>query len=139
MTTLTELLKEIATDWKENQTNSLLHWDVRSEIPNETPDENKNLLAVLHINGKSEVVKGNKTFEVDVALTGQILIGEYGNEKVLNEVKELELFVSSWCKEKHYTNILDAVMIEAMSETNEVSIDGVYLSFNLPMTFIVQL
>ena len=139
MTTLTELLKEIAEDWTKNQTSSLFHWDVRHEIPNETADENKNLLAVLHVNGKSEVIKGNKTFEVDCSLTGQVLIAEYTNEQVLNEVKELELFVSNWCSEKHYTEILDAVLIEAMTETNDVSIDGVYLTFNLPMTFIVQL
>lgn len=134
MTTLNELLEELASELN----NRLTNWDVLAEIPNDEILENKNMIAILHMTENEEVIKGNKTFRLDLAMTGQIMLKEYEKQFIVEQVKELEQTVATFCKELHYSEILHCVLIEGTSNLIEYGTSDIYMNFTIPFELIVQ-
>lgn len=134
MTTLNELLEELAKELNSRLTN----WEVLAEIPNNEILENKNMIAILHMTANDEVIKGNKTFRLDLALTGQIMMQEFTKEFIIEQIKEIELTVANFCKELHYTEAKDCVLIEGTSDLCEYGQSDIYMNFTVPFELIVQ-
>lgn len=116
----------------------MLDWDIRGEIPNEEIDETKNAIAIFHLNNQDEVIQGNKTLKLDVALTGQIIFGNLTKEEVIEELKELEITVNNYFSDISYRNVLDAVLLECNVGLLEFGTDELYLNFTIPLEMYVQ-
>lgn len=134
MTTLNELLEALAKEINSRLTN----WEVLAEIPENEILENKSMIAILHMTENVEVIKGNKTFQLDLSLTGQIMLKEHEKQFIVEQVKELEQTVASFCKELHYSELLDCVLIEGTSELIEYGTSDIYMNFTVPFEIIVQ-
>lgn len=134
MTTLNELLEALASELN----NRLTNWEVLAEIPENEILENKNQVAILHMTENDEVIKGNKTFRIDLSLTGQIMLKEHEKQFIVEQVKELEQTVATFCKELHYSEILDCVLIEATASLIEYGTSDIYMNFTIPFELIVQ-
>lgn len=134
MTTLNELLEELAKELNSR----LKNWEVLAEIPENEILENKNQIAILHMTENDEVIKGNKTFQLDLSLTGQIMLKEHEKQFIVEQVKELEQTVATFCKELHYSELLDCVLIEGTSELIEYGTSDIYMNFTVPFEIIVQ-
>ncbi len=138
MTNLNEALNQIAVDLKKNQPESTFHWDIRGEIPNEEIDENKNLIAILHLKTQDEIIPNNKTMRIFADLSGQILIREYSNETIKKEVAQIEEYIQGFISSLYFYEVQDALILEANSSMIETATDEIYLTFNLPLEFVIQ-
>lgn len=134
MTTLNELLEELAKELNSRLTN----WEVLAEIPENEILENKNQIAILHMTANEELIKGNKTFRLDLSVTGQIMLKEHAKQFIVEQVKELEMTVATFCKELHYSELLDCVLIEANCSLVEYGASDIYMNFSIPFELIVQ-
>lgn len=138
MTTNTELLNELAAQIPYNPSADL-EWIIRGELGNDEIETDKSLIAVLHLVGQNEVVQGNFTLALDLALSGQVLIGTGTISDLRKEVEKLYNSVASWVRDFSYTAVLDAIVIEGkMSGNLESGVDGLYYTFSMPITLIVQ-
>lgn len=138
MTTNTELLNELAAQIPYNPSADL-EWIIRGELGNDEIETDKSLIAVLHLVGQNEVVQGNFTLALDLALSGQVLIGTATISDLRKEVEKLYNSVASWLRDFSYTGVLDAIVIEGkMSGNLESGVDGLYYTFSMPITLIVQ-
>lgn len=138
MTTVNEALNYIAEELKKKQPESFFYWDIRAEIPNEEIVENKNLIAILHLKSQEEIIHKNRTMRLYADITGQILVKEYSNDIVRNEVKLFEEYIQNFTSSLGYTEILNVIIIEANSGLIETGSDSIYLTFNLPLEFVIQ-
>lgn len=138
MTNLNEALNQIAAELKKNQPESIFHWDIRGEIPNEQIDENKNLIAILHLKSQDEIIPNNKTMRIFADLSGQILIREYSNETIKKEVAQIEEYIHGFISTLNFYEVEDALILEANSSMIETATDEIYLTFNLPLEFVIQ-
>lgn len=134
MTTLNELLEALASELNSRLTN----WEVLAEIPENEILENKNQIAILHMTANDELIKGNKTFRLDLSVTGQIMLKEHAKQFIVEQVKELEMTVATFCKELYYSELLDCVLIEATCSLVEYGTSDIYMNFSIPFELIVQ-
>lgn len=138
MTTNTDLLNELAKSIPYNPS-SELEWIIRGELSSDEIDTDKSLIAVLHLIGQNEVVQGNYTFSLDIALSGQVVIGTATITDIKREVEKLYNTVAEWLREYKYTEVLDTVVIEGkMSGNLESGTEGLYYTFTIPINLIVQ-
>ena len=138
MTTNTDLLNELAKSIPYNPS-SELEWIIRGELSSDEIDTDKSLIAVVHLIGQNEVVQGNYTFSLDIALSGQVVIGTATITDIKREVEKLYNTVAEWLREYKYTEVLDTVVIEGkMSGNLESGTEGLYYTFTIPINLIVQ-
>lgn len=138
MTTTTDFLIAIANELTETQPESAFRWCIRGEIPNEEIDENKNLIAVLHLTAQDEVIPRNKTLRLSCSLTGQVLVGEYTVEAIKREIELLELHFNEYLLDAHFKEVEDAILIEANANGVETSTENLYLNFSIPCEIVAQ-
>lgn len=138
MTTNTDLLNALAAQIPYDPSASLA-WIIRGELGSDEIETDKSLIAVLHLIGQNEVVQGNFTLALDCALSGQIIIGTATISEIKKEVEKLYNSVALWLKEFRYTEVLESVVIEGKPSGNlESGVDGLYYTFTIPFTLIVQ-
>ena len=138
MTTNSELLNRLAEHIPYNPSASL-EWIIRGELGSDEVETDKSLIAVLHLISQNEVVQGNFTMQMDLALSGQALIGTASISELRKEVEKLYNSVAVWLREFRYTEVLEAVVIEGKHNGNlESGTDGLYFTFTIPFTLIVQ-
>lgn len=138
MTTNTNLLNEICASIPYDPSANL-EWKIRGELSSDDIETDNSLIAVLHLIGQNEVIQGNFTMSLDCAISGQVVIGTATISDIKNEVEKLYNTVAEWVKGYNYTEILDAVIIEARMNGNlECGIDGLYYTFTIPINLIVQ-
>ena len=138
MTTNTELLNELAAQIPYDPS-AELEWIIRGELATDEIETDKSLIAVLHLIGQSEVVQGNYTLALDVALSGQAIIGTASIYDLRKEVERLYNSVAVWLRGFRYSEVLDAVVIEGRPNGNlESGVDGLYYTFTIPFALIVQ-
>lgn len=138
MTTNTDLLNALAAQIPYDPSASLA-WIIRGELGSDEIETDKSLIAVLHLIGQNEVVQGNFTLALDCALSGQVIIGTATISEIKKEVEKLYNSVALWLKEFRYTEVLDSVVIEGKPSGNlESGVDGLYYTFTIPFTLIVQ-
>lgn len=138
MTTNTDLLNELAKSIPYNPS-SELEWIIRGELSSDEIDTDKSLIAVLHLIGQNEVVQGNYTFSLDIALSGQVVIGTASITDIKREVEKLYNTVAEWLKNYKYTEVLDSVVIDGNISGNlESGAEGLYYTFTIPIDLIVQ-
>ena len=139
MTTVRSFLKKIAFELSEQQPiDSNRDWDFRAEVPTDEIDENKTLIAVLHLTSQNEVVKFNHTLALDCSLTGQILIGEMTQAEVMDEVQEIWVAVQEYLLDVSMMPVEDAILLQATTGGVETGVDGYYINFSIPITFYAQ-
>lgn len=139
MTTITSLLKAIAAQLEEQQpSDALRKWMIRGEIPSEEVDENKTLIAVLHLNSQEEVVKFNYTFRLNCSLTGQILINEMGQSELIDEAHKIWVTLNEYLRTLQMKSIEDTIVLQAVAHGVETSIDGYYVNFSVPIEIYAQ-
>lgn len=136
--TTTDFINELAKYINDNQPESLFTWDIRGEIPEDEADDNKNLIAVLHMLTQQEIIKGNYTYKLELALTGSALIGEYAKIDIINEVAALGNYLIQEAQKLTYADIGGVIIIEASPQLVQTSADGVYINFNIPLEVICQ-
>lgn len=138
MTTNTDLFQELARMIPYNPA-SKLEWVIRGDVSSDEVENDKSLIAVMHLLSQYEVVKGNFTMQLDCALSGQVIIGTATTSEIKKEVEVLFYSVMAWLKELHYTPVLDAIVIEGKHNGNlETGIEGLYYTFTIPFRLIVQ-
>lgn len=138
MTTNTDLLNALAAQIPYDPSASLA-WIIRGELGSDEIETDKSLIAVLHLIGQNEVVQGNFTLALDCALSGQVIIGTATISEIKKEVEKLYNSVALWLKEFRYTEVLESVVIEGKPSGNlESGVDGLYYTFTIPFTLIVQ-
>lgn len=138
MTTNTDLLNALAAQIPYDPSASLA-WIIRGELGSDEIETDKSLIAVLHLIGQNEVVQGNFTLALDCALSGQVIIGTATISEIKREVEKLYNSVALWLKEFRYTEVLESVVIEGKPSGNlESGVDGLYYTFTIPFTLIVQ-
>lgn len=138
MTTNTDLLNTLAAQIPYDPSASLA-WIIRGELGSDEVETDKSLIAVLHLIGQNEVVQGNFTLALDCALSGQVIIGTATISEIKKEVEKLYNSVALWLKEFRYTEVLEGVVIEGKPSGNlESGVDGLYYTFTIPFTLIVQ-
>lgn len=138
MTTNTDLLNALAKQIPYDPSASLA-WVIRGELGSDEIETDKSLIAVLHLIGQNEVVQGNFTLDLDCALSGQVIIGTATINEIKKEVEKLYNSVALWLKEFRYTEVLESVVIEGKPSGNlESGVDGLYYTFTIPFTLIVQ-
>lgn len=138
MTTNTDLLNALAEQIPYDPSASL-GWIIRGELGSDEIETDKSLIAVLHLIGQNEVVQGNFTLALDCALSGQVIIGTATISEIKKEVEKLYNSVALWLNEFRYTEVLDSVVIEGKPSGNlESGVDGLYYTFTIPFTLIVQ-
>jgi hypothetical protein len=139
MTTVTSFLKEIASELSAQQpADSIRKWDFRSEVPNDEIDENKTLIAVLHMTSQEEIVKFNHTLRLYCSLTGQILIGEMTQEEAMEEVQKIWLTIQEYLMPISMKPVEDAILLQATTGGVETGVEGYYINFSIPIDFYVQ-
>ena len=138
MTTNTESLNALAQQIPYDPSASL-EWIIRGELVSDEVEHDKSLIAVLHTTAQSEVVEGNMTLRLDCSLTGQAIIGTAPLSALRLEVERLYNTVATWLRDFRYTEVLEAVVIEGKPNGNlETGVDGLYFTFSIPLTLIVQ-
>lgn len=138
MTTNTDLLNALAAQIPYDPSASLA-WIIRGELGSDEIETDKSLIAVLHLIGQNEVVQGNFTLALDCALSGQVIIGTATISEIKKEVEKLYNSVALWLKEFRYTEVLESVVIEGKPSGNlESGVDGLYYTFTIPFSLIVQ-
>lgn len=138
MTTNTELLNALAASIPYNPS-AALQWIIRGELATDEVETDKSLIAVLHLTAQDEVVKGNYTYSLDCSLSGQALIGTATITELRAEIEKLFNTVVEWLKSFKYSEVLDAVVIDASISGNlESGTEGLYFTFTIPLNFIVQ-
>lgn len=139
MTTVTSFLKKIASELSAQQpADSIKKWDFRAEVPNDEIDENKTLIAVLHMTSQNEVVKFNYTLHLNCSLTGQILIGEMTQEEVMEEVHTIWATAVEYLTPISMKPVEDAILLQAVTGGVETGVEGYYINFSIPIDFYVQ-
>lgn len=138
MTTNTDLLNELATQIPYDPS-AELEWIIRGELGSDEVEHDKSLIAVLHLTGQNEVVQGNFTMSLDCSLSGQAIIGTATLSELKNEVEKLYNAVAVWLRDLHYKEVLEVVLIEGkLNGSLESGVDGLYYTFTIPITLIVQ-
>jgi hypothetical protein len=129
------LTKHIAQELQSQVDN---FWILRGEVTNEEIDENKNGIAVIHVNKQEEIVYHNHTYRLEGALTGQILLNSLTPDEIDQKVENITNALIIYIKALKYTEIDNCVLLEGISGNVATETDEIYFTFSIPFTVYAQ-
>lgn len=139
--TLTNLMAAELTALQEQyreQGGTVAAWGIRGELGTDT-DKPHDLIAVLTFGQSREEVPLNKTLRLIGELNGMLRIGARTDAQCAAELKLMAEVVADYLGNMHYTELGDAVVIQATSETVTYDKAGnTAYKWSLPVEAVVQ-
>lgn len=139
--TLTNLMAAELTALQEQyreQGGTVAAWEIRGELGTDT-DKPHDLIAVLTFGQSREEVPLNKTLRLTGELNGMLRIGARTDAQCAAELKLMAEVVADYLGGMSYTELGDAVVIQATSETVTYSrASPTAYSFSLAVEAVVQ-
>lgn len=139
--TLTNLMAAELTSLQEQyreQGGTVAAWEIRGELGTDT-DKPHDLIAVLTFGQSREEVPLNKTLRLTGELNGMLRIGARTDAQCAAELKLMAEVVADYLGGMSYTELGDAVVIQAASETVTYSRSSpTAYSFSLAVEAVVQ-
>lgn len=131
---------KILTKYIANQLQSQVDnfWILRGEITNEEIDENKNGIAVVHVDKQEEIVYRNYTYRLEGALTGQIMLNAMTVAEIDQKVENITHALITYIKSLKYTEVESCVLIEGKAGNVATDTDEIYFTFSIPFTVFAQ-
>lgn len=139
--TLTNLMAAELTALQEQyreQGGTVAAWEIRGELGTDT-DKPHDLIAVLTFGESREEVPLNKTLRLTGELNGMLRIGARTDAQCASELKLMADVVADYLGNMRYTELGDAVVIQATSETVTYDKAGnTAYKWSLPVEAVVQ-